>query len=431
MSAKGTTANTKDQYHGGKLSDKIDPVQDAKAIENLITARIGLLLKAPFFGNMATRLKMINADSWLPTAATDGRNFYYNTDFVNRLPAGELEFLFGHEILHNVYDHMGRVDSRDPRLWNCAADYAVNADLIDQRIGTKINPCLFDRKYAGMSAEEIYDDLYENAEKVDVDQLLDQMIDEHLEGEGADGDSGEDGDQKDGKGNGRPKYSKEEREQIKNEVREALLQSAQAAGAGGVPAGVKRLIKDLTNPVVNWRELLEQQIQSILKDDFSWMRPSRRGWHQDAIMPGMIPGEEIEAHIAIDMSGSIGDDDARAFLTEIKGIMESYDSYKIHIWCFDTEIYNHQVFDSENGDDILNYEPQGGGGTDFEANWNYMKDNGIEPKKFIMFTDGYPFGSWGDENYCDTVWIIKGNERAEPPFGVWAIYEHAKEKASA
>ena len=55
-----------------------------------------------------------------------------------------------------------------------------------------------------------------------------------------------------------------------------------------------------------------------------------------------------------------------------------------------------------------------------------MKEAGIEPKKFIVFTDGMPYGSWGDENYCDTVWIIKGNRHAEPPFGIWAHYEDAK-----
>jgi hypothetical protein len=60
------------------------------------------------------------------------------------------------------------------------------------------------------------------------------------------------------------------------------------------------------------------------------------------------------------------------------------------------------------------------------ANWEYMKEAGIEPKKFIVFTDGMPYGSWGDENYCDTVWIIKGNKHAEPPFGIWAHYEDAK-----
>ena len=40
------------------------------------------------------------------------------------------------------------------------------------------------------------------------------------------------------------------------------------------------------------------------------------------------------------------------------------------------------------------------------CNWNYMKDNGIEPKRFIMFTDGMPWDTWGDPDYCDTVFVI-------------------------
>jgi predicted metal-dependent peptidase len=324
---------------------------------------------------------------------------------------------------------MARVgDHRDPRLFNCAADFCVNADLIEQRIGDKITPCLYDPKYKGWSAEEVYDDLYENAEKIDIEQLVQQLLDEHLDGDANDGEGDSD---KDGEGRGRPRLSKEERERIRNEVREALLQAAQAVGAGNLPSGVKRLIRDLTRPVVNWRELLEQQIQSVVKDDFSWMRPSRRSWHMDAVMPGMIPGNQIDVCIAVDTSGSIGEADIRDFMSEVKGIMDSYDEYKIQVWSFDTEVYNHQIYTSENMDDASSYEPQGGGGTDFMANWEYMKANDIQPKKFIMFTDGYPFGDWGDPDYCDTVFVIKGNETAEPPFGVWAIYERAKDKAGA
>lgn len=420
-----STSDSKQKNIGGKLTDNTDPALDRAVREKLTTARIGLLLKAPFFGNLATRLQLINADSWCSTAATDGRKFYYNTEFVNKLKPKELEFLFGHEVLHNVYDHMGRNGDRDRRLFNCAADFCVNSDLIEQRIGDKITPCLYNAKYKGWSAEEVYDDLYEKAEKIDISDLLDQLVDEHLDGDGA-GDEDEDKD-----GNGRPRLTKEERQAIKDEIREALLQAAQATGAGNLPAGVKRLIKDLTRPVVNWRELLEQQIQSTVKNDFTWLRPSRRSWHLDAVMPGMIPGQQIDVCIAIDTSGSIGEEDIKAFMAEIKGIMEAYDEYKLQVWSFDTEIYNHQIFSSDTLEDIMTYEPQGGGGTDFMANWEYMKANDIQPKKFIMFTDGMPFGEWGDPEYCDTVFIIKGNEQAEPPFGVWAIYERAKELAKA
>jgi predicted metal-dependent peptidase len=404
-----------------KVVTVTDPRKDAAAREKLVTARIGLLLKAPFFGNLATRLQLTNADAWCGTAATDGRKFYYNSEFINNLPLKQLEFLFGHEVLHVVYDHMGRRGNRDPKLWNIADDYCVNSDLIEQRVGEKIPVALYDAKFKGQSAEEVYDYLYENAEKIDIGKLLQQVLDDHLDGEGSgDGDGDDDND-----GKGRPRLSKEEMDAIRDEIKEAVLQAAQVVGAGNLPAGVKRMIKDLTEPVISWQELLQQQIQSIIKDDFTWLRPSRRGWHMDAIMPGTKPGETIDICIAIDTSGSISERDIKDFMSEIQGIMDSYNEYKIKVWCFDTEVYNEQNFTSENLDDISSYEPAGGGGTDFMANWEYMKEHNIEPKKFIMFTDGMPFGEWGEENYCDTVWIIKGNPGCEPPWGIWAHYEEA------
>lgn len=406
-----------------KVVTVTDPRKDAAAREKLVTARIGLLLKAPFFGNLATRLQLTNADAWCGTAATDGRKFYYNSEFINNLPLKQLEFLFGHEVLHVVYDHMGRRGNRDPKLWNIADDYCVNSDLIEQRVGEKIPVALYDAKFKGQSAEEVYDYLYENAEKIDIGKLLQQVLDDHLDGDG-DGDG-----EGDDEGGNRPKLSKAEMDAIRDEIKEAVLQAAQAVGAGNLPAGVKRMIKDLTEPVISWQELLQQQIQSIIKDDFTWLRPSRRGWHMDAVMPGMKPGETIDICIAIDTSGSISERDIKDFMSEIQGIMDSYNEYKIKVWCFDTEVYNEQSFTSENLEDIASYEPAGGGGTDFMANWEYMKEHNIEPKKFIMFTDGMPFGEWGEENYCDTVWIIKGNPGCEPPWGIWAHYEEAAKGA--
>ena len=401
-----------------KVVTVTDPKVDAAAREKLVTARIGLLLKAPFFGQLATRMTLTNADDWCGTAATDGRKFYYNSEFVNKMPLKQLEFLCGHEILHAVYDHMSRRVDRQPRLANIAADYCVNYDLVEQRIGEKISvvPILFDNKFKGQSYEEVYDYLYENADKIDLDQLEKMLLDDHLEEDG-------DGDSKDG--DGKPKLSKEEAAAIRDEIKGAVIAAAQAAGAGNLPMGVKRLLKDITAPVIGWKELLQQQITAVIKNDFTWARPSRRGWHMDAILPASKPGDMIDICISMDQSGSISEADSRAFLGEIKGIMEAFDEYKITLWCFDTEIYNVQTFTSDNIDDIMEYEPMGGGGTDFMANWEFMKANNIEPKKFIMFTDGMPFGEWGEEEYCETVWIIKGNPGCEPPWGIWAHYEEA------
>ena len=406
-----------------------DPKIDAAAKEKLITARIGLLLRAPFFGNLATRMNLINADEWCPTAATDGRRFYYNSEFVNSLPLKQLEFLVGHEVLHAVYDHMGRRGNRDPKLWNIADDYCVNWDLVEQRVGDKIPVALYDSKYKGMSAEEVYDDLYENADKINIDQLMKQLLDEHLDGSGEGEGEGEgEGGDKSGQGNGRPKLSEAEKKEIRDEIKEAVLAAAQASGAGNLPGGVKRMIKDLVEPVMDWRELLQQQIESTVKSDFTWARPSRRSWHMDAVMPGMKPGEQIDVVIGIDTSGSITDKDLKIFLSEIKGIMEAYDEYKITVMGWDTEVHNVGTFNSDNLEDISSFEPGGGGGTDPHCVWNYLQANDIEPKKLIMFTDFCFFG-WSPEEveqYCDTVWIIKGNKSAEPEFGVFAHYEDAE-----
>ena len=394
-------------------------------IDKLTTARVGLLLKAPFFGNMATRMRLIDASEWCPTAATNGRDFYYNKKFVEKLSVKKLEFLFGHEICHAVFDHFGRVGSRDRQLSNIAQDYAVNQILVDERIGEKITEVkiCYDSKYRGMAWEEIYDELYEKAEKISMPDLLKQLgdlLDEHIkegdgQGEGSDGD-------KEGKG-GRPGMSKEDLQKIKDEIKEAMIQSAAAAGAGKTPAGIQRLIKDMTEPKISWRDLVRQEIQSIVRNDYSFMRPNRKGWHTGAILPGMKEDTTIDVGICIDMSGSIGEEDASTFLGEVKGIMDQYQDFKINLWCFDTSIYNHQEITHDNSHDLVDYEPQGGGGTDFDVNFEFMKEQGIQPKKFIMFTDGYPCGSWGDENYCDTIFIVKGNTSAEAPFGQTVIYE--------
>jgi len=390
------------------MQHSLDPV-----VDKIIVARVGLLLRHPFFGNMATRLKVIDATEWCATAATDGRALYYNRNFFEDLTNKQVEFVIGHEILHNVFDHLGRNEGRNRKVFNIAADYCVNGQLIRDHIGEqppKI-PIFHDPQHYGKSAEQVYDELmekYDDQELAALGELLDEHIDWDKESD-----------------NGRPQYTKEELKAIRDEIREATIQAANAAGVGNTPLGVARLIKDLTEPKINWRQYLRQQIQSLIKADFSFTRPNRKGWGLGAILPSMKHEETIDICVGLDMSGSITDVMGKDMLSEIKGIMDEYKDFKVKIWCFDTSVYNEQDFDSYEND-IESYELKGGGGTEFMANWTYMKEHNITPKKFIMFTDGYPYGSWGDENYCDTLFIIHGNQTIVPPFGQYAYYEEAK-----
>jgi predicted metal-dependent peptidase len=402
----------------GPTDGKVDHL----ARERLMQARIVLLMSQSFFGNLATRMKMVNADEWCSTAATDGQTLYYNSRFIMLLRPKEVEFLVAHEVLHVVYDHIGRRETRDPQIWNVAGDYAVNADLKRHKVGEFITsvPCLYEKKYDGKSAEEIYEDLMKNVTNVSMEDLIEQLLDEHMD---SDMDSEGDGESS-GKGRSRPKMSAGEREKMRQEMKQAIINAASdRSGAGTIPKNVERLIQQVTSPVMPWRELLDVNVSSAIRNDYSWTRVNRRGWDMDAIMPGMTPGEEIEVTVAVDMSGSISDKQATLFLTEIGGMMSAFSGYKVHVFCFDTSIYNPADFSSENMEDIGEYKPCGGGGTNFDCIFDYLKENAMEPKRLIVFTDGMPYGSWGDKNYTDVTWIIHGSKDIIPPWGTWAYFD--------
>ena len=416
-----------------KEADKLPEITDelkAEVLDKIIVARVGLLLRHPFFGNMATRLIIKEASDWCPTAATDGRHLFYSVPFFAKMNNKEIEFVIAHEILHCVYDHMTRREDRDPQIHNIAADYIVNNTLVRDNIGTKPAdiPIFQDFKYDGKTSEEVYDEIYKKYDEEELKQLG-QLLDEHIDWD-KDSQDNQKAPSKKGKkkGEGQPSYSKEELKKIRDEIKESMMGAAQAAGAGKVPAEIERMIKELTEPKMNWREILRQQIQSTIKNDYTYIRPSRKGWHTGAVLPGINYDETIDICIGIDMSGSIGNDQAADFLGEVQGIMSEYQDYNIKVWCFDTKVYNEQDFTADNGNELSQYQLMGGGGTDFNANWEYMKELDITPKRFIMFTDGYPWDSWGDDSYCDTVFVIHGHhdKNLQAPFGITCHYEEAK-----
>lgn len=411
-----------------------DTTKTSAEIEDiLIKARVDMLMNAPFFGNLATRLVLVDATDWCPTAATDGKHFYYNRHFTAALTEDECIWLMGHEILHCVYDHMDpmRRGDRIHQLWNVANDYVINLELelakLGRRIRKEIIEVCFDYKYQDMMSEDVYDELYKEADEDGrIQQVSFDMHMEHEEGDDEGSGVGQEGNVEDGT-KGPVPMSADEKEKIKQEFKSATMQAAKAAGdAGNLPRGVKRMLDKLVNPQLDWRQLLAMQIQSVIKSDYTFRTPSRKGLDSGFFLPAMDYEQSIDVAIALDMSGSIDDVMSRDFLSEVKGIFDQYTGFKVHLFCFDTEVHNPQQFDDMNMEEFMDYELMGGGGTEFDCCYDYMKEAGIEPKKFIMFTDGYPWGSWGDENYCDSLFIVHGSgyggQTPTSPFGTTVPY---------
>jgi len=392
-----------------------------EAEKKIISARVRMLINAPFFGTLATRLTIKGTGDWCPTLATDGKHLYVNEDFMNTLDKQELEFVVGHEVMHCVYDHMGRRGGRDPKLWNVAADFVINLELADQGVGKMPSMALLDQKYRGLSSDEVYDLLEEEQEK-NGDQGY-ETLDVHMEpGQGDPNGNGKDG----------PiGISEEEAGQLSDEIKQAVMEAAKAAGAGNVPGGVKRMIKDITEPQMDWRQLLQMDLPSAFKADYTFVRPSRKNSSLGGIyLPGQDQATMVKVAIAIDTSGSISNDMIRDFLGEVVGIMEQFDDYEITMWFFDTATYTVHKFTPDNVYDLEDVEIEGGGGTDFMVNWDLMKEMDLVPEKFCVFTDGFPWNSWGDPLYADTIFVIHGSPDIVAPFGQSVFYDAKLEGTS-
>lgn len=439
------------------MADINDPVYQL-----IVAARVQLLFDKPFFGNVAARLILVDATDWCSTAATDGRHMYYNREFIKSLTKDELMFLVAHEIMHCIYDHLGRRGGRDPKLLNMAQDYVINYTLVEDKCGKMPDMGLYDKRFPDtMLSEEVYDILKKEAVTIKL------PLDEHLDllGEDPKDDDGNGNGSGNNSGGGRevevtvmgkggpPKLTEEDIAKIRAEIKASVIQAAQQAGAGNVPRGVARMIEDLINPKLDWRTLLDAHIRSSVKDDYTFQRLSRKTsalryaageevaradsqeadehfdgeFNTAALTVPMLPTQDymntVDIMVAIDTSGSMTEEMLRDFLSETKGIMQTFRDFRVRVCTFDTQLYNYQEFTGENIEDIDNYPMAGGGGTMFEAVWEYMKREGIEPNRLVLFTDGYPNSTWGDEGYVDTLFVIHGNTQIKAPWGITAYYE--------
>jgi len=233
--------------------------------------------------------------------------------------------------------------------------------------------------------------------------------------------------------NAPPKLSAQQRARAKRRIRDAVMNSVSRLGAGNVPLGVRRLIKEMTEPTIDWRDLLQVTVDSAFMDNYSFIRPHRYAHSFDMILPGEDPGKEIEIGIAMDASGSIGDEQLKDFLGETYGIFEQHAHFTAHVFSFDT-VVNEDTYlkiTPENLEDFLSFEIHGGGGTLFEAVFEFIRRRNLKMDRLVFFTDMYPNASWGDPTVIeDVLWIAHNGMENQiiPPFGIVCPYTPKKRR---
>lgn len=351
-----------------------------------------------------------------PTAYTNGRDEIYGRAFIEQLTGPQLSFVCLHEAMHKGLRHLTTwrtLFDKNARLANIACDYVVNRMIVKADPNESVaafprNPDgtrmgLYDTKYDGMSAAQIFKSLEEDMAQGK--PTLGEGFDEH----GWD----------DAKG-----MTPEEQKELQKEVEHALRRGeAEAkrcgAGKGDLPAEVGQLLR----PKIDWRVALREFITQhcTTKDDSTYRRLNRRFHAFDLIMPTSY-GENLGHIVAgADLSGSMwmGDPSPmRKILSEFVSITHMCNPEHVDLLYWDGEVTGHEEYKRGDYDAIANaMRPKGGGGTNPACVQAYLRANNIKPDCIVMLTDGEVFGNWGDNWPAPILWVVVGNPKAEATTG--------------
>ncbi len=352
-----------------------------KTEEKLKIAKAKLMLEHPYFGSIASSLK-IEVDDDIEAFSSDGDSFKYNSDYIKELTTQEVEFILANSAMHYALSHKNRINKREDWLWQLATDYAINSILVknDMFAPKRIN---LDKRFEDMYAEEIY-------------AILESEIDEKEFSE------------QEKKKREKEKVSPSNKEGIDEEFLNQVTQKIK--NQGDLPKDLKRVFGELFIDTIDWRGELYCYLNIHAKEDYQFFPPNKKYIHQGFSLPS-LKSELLKIVVAIDTSGSIDKELLATFFAHFQSICESFRSYEIDLIECDAKIHNHKVFYPG---DKIEYKAVGGGGTDFRPLFEYVDKNIPNVQIVVYFTDGFGlFPSYVP--IYDTLWVMP--EKIKTPFG--------------
>lgn len=347
--------------------------------------KIKLMAKDPFLATLALDLPTRFTEE-VPTAATDGLELLVNPSFWSNLSDGQKIGVFAHEVLHVAYMHSFRRKTRDPMLWNFAADYVINLVLSDENYQLP-DGCLYDTKYRDMSTEEVYEQLLKNMPPTSSAGPLGNDV---LDG---------------------PK-DKNTQQKVASKISNAkLATNSSGKGIGSGSTEISRAIDSILRPQLPWHSILLQYCTDLKTQEYSWSRPNRR--YTDVYLPSLQNTEYGMGgiNVFIDVSGSIDDKTLNVFLAELKNIWESCNPNWVDLMAFSTKL-NKATRIEEEWDS--KFDTKSTGGTSGGPVLNYINSCKEECVN-IIFTDGYI--DTPHTNKKNVFWIILNNPSFKCSYG--------------
>ena len=359
------------------------------------------------------------------TAATNGRDEYYNADFITPLSDSDIRGLIVHECKHKIYKHptsWGHLADSNPMVANMAMDYVINLEIVDENpdgFCTLPEGGLLDEQYRGMSWPEVFELLNkEQQSNPKPDGTGDGTGEGTGEGTG-DGTTGHGGWDDHSKFDDPDEIDDAAKRELEIEIDETLRKGSLAASKMGKGGG-NRAIEELLKPQIDWREVLREFVASTCRgnDYATWARPNRKYLGMGIYMPSSESESIDELVVLADTSYSTCNPRTwSTILTELVHVCETTNPERVRILYWGSEVVGDEVYDRDEVHKIAkSTKPRDGGGTNVRCVNEYMADKSIKATAIINITDGYLGGDWGTWD-APLLWCILDNKRAQPTVG--------------
>lgn len=347
----------------------------------------------PFWGHLLLQMRLVPAPDLDALAATDCvRHIWYNPLHTRSLPLPQLGFLLAHEVGHALFETLERARGRNPYLWNCATDYAINRIVsLIRKPGEPHTPMyeppsgqhpalgeirpLLDRRFDGLIAEAIYERLVSettatlewitlNLAGTSVTGVIPHGgFDVHLPVD----------------------LSEADRQVLRERLGMAVNVWRECARRGDVPAGLERVVDQWAKPRVPWQRMLHRYLgEATTPDDYSLARPNRRWLAEGFLVPGVVPRMEHDLIVAVDTSGSMSNDALASIGAELVALAMVEPNVTLLVG--DAAV--HQVVPARDLAAFLGgLRLKGGGGTDHRPVFAWIEQARRRPDVFIGLTD--------------------------------------------
>jgi predicted metal-dependent peptidase len=356
-------------------------------------AAVRLTLRFPFWTEVFYSMTIHDLDEakaaemGIPTQATDGRSLWVNAKFFRGIPLEQQVAELVHELGHKIFLHASRRGAREPRLWNIACDYVINAMM--KKNGFPIEQYgdwLLDMKYEGWLAERVYADLLQRRKQ--------QPQPQPGSGKGQGTPQPGNGDPQLATGRqdlrdvqGTPEEIERHESEVKALVDRAIA-SAKAMGKLplGIEAGTVATFKPAREP---WYNHLHRYMQTLCTSNYNWARLNRRTLRTHRIFTPLHLSEALgDVAVFIDTSGSCyAAASQMGFASHLNAILAEAKPRKVHLYYFDTQVYPGEQIEAGELDVVT--KPRGGGGTSFEPIFEQLDEDGVVPDVCIILTDLY------------------------------------------